>query len=53
MASANRNITIECPVCKNEMSSDYWKRHKLKTIIAKANHEDSGILSNQDLVMKF
>ena len=58
MPSANRNITLECPVCKQTMRSDNLKRHKLKkhknfnfqvTTIVKANVEDNGIPSNQDL----
>ena len=58
MPSVNRNITLECPVCKKSMRSDNLKRHKLKkhknfnfqvTTIVKANVKDSGNPSVQDL----
>ena len=58
MPSVNRNITLECPVCKKSMRSDNLKRHKLKkhknfnfqmTTIVKANVEGSGNPSDQDL----
>ena len=58
MPSVNRNITLECPVCKKSMRSDNLKRHKFKkhknfnfqvTTVVEANVEYSGIPSNQDL----
>ena len=58
MPSVNRNITLECPVCKKSMRSDNLKRHKLKkhknfnfqvTTIVKANVKGSGNPSDQDL----
>ena len=58
MPSVNRNITLECPVCKKSMRSDNLKRHKLKKhknlnfqliTIVKANVKDSRNPSVQDL----
>ena len=60
MASLNRNITLECSICKKKMRSDHLKRHciakhknfdfKVTTIVRGfLKNEDSKPSSNQDL----
>ena len=60
MAPLNRDITLECSVCKKKMRNDHLKRHciakhnnfdfKVTTVIGGfLKHEDSKPSSSQDL----
>ena len=62
MPSLNRNITLECTVCKKSKRIDNLKRHKFKknknfnlqvTTIVKANVEGDGNPSDQEIDLKF
>ena len=64
MASKNRNMTLECSICKRKMRSDTLKRHwltKHKNFDFKVTTIDRGFLketdgeqsSNEDLELEY